>query len=143
MIQQLQQTEPHLRRWTGVEYDQLRKVGFFDGQDVEFTNGEILLRGQHANGTGRLGGTGALQPRPWTKAEYYRLGELGFFMGQKAELLGGEIMVTSPQKHPHFATIDKAGDTLEQVLGPTVWVRLQGPLDLRLVIEPEPDVSVV
>jgi Uma2 family endonuclease len=135
MIQQLQQTEPHERQWTQTEFDRLRQLGFFDGEDVDFVAGEILVRPKNR----------FLQPeqRLWSKDEYYRLGDLGYFMGQKAELLGGAIMVTSPQKSPHFAALDRVADVFRQVLGPAVWVRTQGPLDLGLVIEPEPDVSVV
>jgi Uma2 family endonuclease len=135
MIQQLQITEPHPRRWTQAEFDRLRKLGFFDGQDVELVGGDILLR-QTDRGL-------AAEPRSWSKSEYYRLGELGFFAGEKAELLAGAIMVTSPQNSPHYVALDRVAEVLRLSLGPAVWVRAQGPLDLGLVIEPEPDVSVV
>jgi Uma2 family endonuclease len=60
----------------------------------------------------------------------------------KAELLEGEIVVTSPQKWPHYSELDRVADVFRHVLS-GVWVRTQAPLDLGLVIEPEPDVSVV
>ncbi len=135
MIQQLQRTEPHARQWSREEFDRLQELGFFEGEDVELAEGEVLVR---------LGDCGiGTEPRLWSKEAYYRLGELGFCMGQKAELIAGTIMVTSPQKHPHYAALDRVGSILETVLGPAVWVRTQGPLDLGLVIEPEPDVVVV
>lgn len=81
--------------------------------------------------------------RLWTKDEFYRLGELGFFGGQKAELLKGEIVVTSPQKWPHYSALDRAAEVVYNALGTGVWVRTQAPLDLGLVTEPEPDISVV
>ena len=135
MIQQLQRTEPHTQQWSREEFDHLRQLGFFDGEDVELADGEVVVRhGDRGIGAG---------PRLWSKEEYYRLGDLGFFTGQKAELIAGTIMVTSPQKHPHYAALDRVRRILETVLGPVVWVRTQGPLDLGLAIEPEPDVAVV
>lgn len=81
--------------------------------------------------------------RRWTKEEYYRLGELGFFTAEKAELLEGVIVVTSPQKWPHYLSLDRAAEFLRSAFGTGVWVRQQAPLDLGLVLEPEPDISIV
>lgn len=135
MIQKLQQTDPHPRRWTQAEFEKLQELGFFADQQVALVDGEIVHCGSPRFAEG--------EPRSWSKSEYYRLGDLGFFLDQKAELLAGEIMVTSPQNSPHFAGLDRAAEVFRNRFGSAVWVRVQGPLDLGLVTEPEPDVSVV
>jgi Uma2 family endonuclease len=81
--------------------------------------------------------------RRWTKAEYYRLGELGFFDGQRVELLEGQIVVLSPQKPPHWSTVDRVTKILDRVFGAGFQVRMQGPVDFGQTTEPEPDVCVV
>jgi len=86
-----------------------------------------------------------LEPRTrrWTKAEYYRMAEMGWFHGQRVELIEGEIVVMSPQSPSHFAGVDRAAAVLRTALGTGFWVRMQGPIDLGVYTEPEPDVSVV
>lgn len=81
--------------------------------------------------------------RRWTKEEYYRMGELGWFNGQKAELLEGEVVVTSPQGPLHFSSLERVARVLGVLLPAQYAVRSQGPLDLGLHTEPEPDVAVV
>jgi Uma2 family endonuclease len=83
------------------------------------------------------------RPRLWTKEEYYRMGELGWFNGQKAELLEGEIVVTSPQGPVHYSSLERVARVLSVLLPAQYAVRRQGPLDLGLHTEPEPDVAVV
>jgi Uma2 family endonuclease len=82
-------------------------------------------------------------PRRWTKDEFYQMAELGLFWGQKPELIDGEIMVMSPQKALHYVSTLKTSNVLTELIGPNVHVRMQGPLDLGLHSEPEPDVAVV
>src|SRR5436309_3025187 len=77
--------------------------------------------------------------RRWTKEEFYELAERGFFNGQRAELIEGQIMVQSPQKAEHFTATDRVRDVLAAALGAGFQVRMQGPLDLGLHTEPEPD----
>lgn len=81
--------------------------------------------------------------RRWTKAEYYRMADLGFFRDQRAELIEGEIVVLSPQKFSHNATTDRIAEVLRGAYGSASWVRMQSPIDLGPISEPEPDVSVV
>lgn len=89
--------------------------------------------------------TALVEPRTrcWTKAEFYRLAELGVFTGQRAELLEGEIVVQSPQKAEHFTRTKRVARVLETHFGAGHDVRAQGPLDLGVHTEPEPDVAVV
>jgi Uma2 family endonuclease len=84
-----------------------------------------------------------VQPKRWSKQEYYRLSELGFFQGQRVELIEGRLMVHSPQQSLHAAVVDVVDDVLGRLFGTGYLVRCQLPLDLGLVLEPEPDVVVV
>jgi Uma2 family endonuclease len=84
-----------------------------------------------------------VRQRRFSKREYYRMAELGFFHGQRVELIEGRIMVQSPQKPPHSFRTDRARRILEDCFGTTSCVRMQLPIDLGAVIEPEPDVAVV
>jgi Uma2 family endonuclease len=144
MILHAQQVEPHHKLWTKEEYYRLGDLGFFRGQKVELMEGDIIIQyPEDHKGDGVHYPSDAPHSRLWTKDEYYRLGELGFFDGMKAELLEGEIVVTSPQKWPHYSELDRVAEVLRWALQGGVWVRTQAPLDLGLVIEPEPDVSVV
>ncbi|MEX1098428.1 MAG: Uma2 family endonuclease [Planctomycetales bacterium] len=81
--------------------------------------------------------------RRFTRDEYYRMGELGWFEGQRVQLLDGEIVVMSPQKWRHASTIDRIAELLRSRLGDRFWVRMQLPLNLDDLSEPEPDVSVL
>jgi Uma2 family endonuclease len=86
---------------------------------------------------------GEPQFRLWTKEEYYRLADQGFFSGQRAELIEGVIMVQSPQNAEHFSSTDRVVEVLRMVFGDAYHARMQGPIDLGLHSEPEPDVAVV
>jgi Uma2 family endonuclease len=81
--------------------------------------------------------------RLWTRAEYHQMADLGWFVGQRAELVEGEIVVLSPQKFAHGATTDRVADVLKKLLGDSFWVRMQLPIAIGEISEPEPDVSVV
>jgi Uma2 family endonuclease len=81
--------------------------------------------------------------RQWTRAEYHRMAELGWFEGQRAELVEGEIVVLSPPKFAHAAATDRVSEPLRGLLADAFWVRMQLPIVLTDLSEPEPDVSVV
>lgn len=87
----------------------------------------------------------AADPAPyrWTREHFYQMADLGWFAGQRVELLEGEIMVQSPQKWPHYSTIDRCGEVLRIAFGTGFWVRQQAPITFGVHSEPEPDVSVV
>jgi Uma2 family endonuclease len=71
------------------------------------------------------------------------MADLGWFEGQRAELVEGEIVVLSPRKFAHAATTDRVTEVLRDALGSGFWVRMQLPIVLTDLSEPEPDVSVV
>ena len=84
-----------------------------------------------------------VQRRKFSKDEYYRMAEMGFFNGQRVELIDGEVILTSPQEASHATAVGLVADTLQSVFSEGFIVRVQQPLDLGEVHEPEPDVAVV
>ncbi|MCS3917708.1 Uma2 family endonuclease [Fervidibacter sacchari] len=84
-----------------------------------------------------------VQRRKFSKAEYYRMAEMGFFNGQRVELIDGEVILMSPQEASHATAVGLVADTLQSVFSEGFIVRVQQPLDLGEVHEPEPDVAVV
>ncbi len=84
------------------------------------------------------------QPRLWTREEYYKMAEGGVFQpGEKVELIGGKVITMVPQDSPHYTAIDLAKEELRKIFAAGYVVRVQGPLDLGLISQPEPDVAVV
>jgi Uma2 family endonuclease len=82
--------------------------------------------------------------RLWTREEYYKMAEAGVFQpGERVELIGGRIVAMSPQNSPHFTAIRLVEDALRVLFGAGYDVRVQGPLDLSLSSQPEPDIAVV
>jgi Uma2 family endonuclease len=82
-------------------------------------------------------------PRPLRREEYDELVARGFFDDERLELLEGVIVRMSPQKAPHFYVIQQLTMLLAPRLAGRAVVRVQGPLALSDVSEPEPDVAVV
>jgi Uma2 family endonuclease len=83
------------------------------------------------------------QRRKFSKAEYYRMAEMGFFNGQRVELIDGEVVLMSPQEAGHATAVGLVADALQAVFSEGFTIRVQQPLDLGEVHEPEPDVAVV
>jgi len=81
--------------------------------------------------------------RRWTREEYYQMGDLGFFEGQRVELIEGEVIERAPQKERHAVAINLVQRALEKTFPAGHWVRVQMPLMLGDVNEPEPDIAVV
>jgi Uma2 family endonuclease len=83
------------------------------------------------------------QAHRWTRDEYHRMADAGVFQNQRVELIEGEVFDMAPQNAPHFRAIDKTQEALRSVFpASSNWVRAQGPLNLSIHSEPEPDVSV-
>lgn len=86
----------------------------------------------------------AVQVRQWTREEYDRLIGTGFFQpGERLELIEGEVVEMTPQGSVHAAVTGRAERALQQQFGPNCWVRVQMPLALGDLSEPEPDLAVV
>jgi Uma2 family endonuclease len=83
-------------------------------------------------------------PRLWTREEYYKMAEVGVFQpGDRVELVGGKVITMVPQDSPHYTAIDLTAAELRRIFAIGYVVRIQGPLDLGLISQPEPDVAVV
>src|SRR3954471_14249307 len=81
--------------------------------------------------------------RPLKRSEYDRLIELGVFEDERVELIEGVLVKLSPQEAPHASTVQKLTMLLTARLLKRASVRIQLPLALSEVTEPEPDVAVV
>lgn len=83
--------------------------------------------------------------RHWTREEYHRMAELGLIgPEERLELIEGEIVQKmTPQKSPHATAIRLVEEALRRAFGAGFDVRVQLPLALSPLSEPEPDVAVV
>lgn len=63
--------------------------------------------------------------------------------GDRVELLEGEIVEMSPEKSRHAAAVDLTAETLRRAFADGFTIRVQHPLALSEISEPEPDVAVV
>jgi Uma2 family endonuclease len=82
--------------------------------------------------------------RRWTRQDYDRMIDVGLFPpGTRAELLDGVVLEMSPQNSPHATAVCLVEEALRQVFRQGYHVRVQLPLALDPLSEPEPDVAVV
>jgi Uma2 family endonuclease len=80
----------------------------------------------------------------FTVEEYERMGETGLFAdGQRLELLGGEIIEMAPIGSPHAGTVDRLTRLFVVAVGDRAVVRVQNPVRLSDLSEPQPDVSLL
>jgi Uma2 family endonuclease len=63
--------------------------------------------------------------------------------GDRVQLIEGEIVETAPQGPRHFTAVSLVEQALRRVFDKNHVVRVQGPLALGALSEPEPDVAVV
>jgi Uma2 family endonuclease len=85
-----------------------------------------------------------VRPRPWTRQEFHRAAEMGLFgPEERLELLDGEIIQKMTQGGLHVFAVKRADRLLTQAFGPDFHTRVQAPLVLNDLSEPEPDVVVV
>jgi Uma2 family endonuclease len=84
------------------------------------------------------------RPRRWTIEEYYRMAEAGILgPEERTELIDGEILVMSPQHAPHATAVGLADDLVRDIFRDGYVVRVQFPIDVPEVSNPEPDIAVV
>ena len=82
--------------------------------------------------------------RLWTWEEYYKIAEAGVLRpGEHVELIGGRIVTMSPQNNPHANGLLLVYEELRRIFSSGYVVRMQLPLNLSLVSQPEPDLAVV
>ncbi|MBI3392732.1 MAG: Uma2 family endonuclease [Nitrospirae bacterium] len=88
--------------------------------------------------------TATVQTRRFSRKEYDRMVEAGIFgPGERLELVEGEIVRMTPQGSVHATGIQLAQETLGTLFRAGFLVRVQMPLALGSVSEPEPDIAVV
>ncbi len=85
-----------------------------------------------------------MKTRRWTRVEYERLVEHGF-LGRRdpIELLDGLMVVREPQGNVHGSAVAAAYAFVRRAFARTYHVRVQLPVALDSMSEPEPDLAVV
>lgn len=79
-----------------------------------------------------------------TAAEYHRMAAAGILAADEhVELLAGHIIQKMPKGPAHSAFCKRLEKLLERALGETILVRLQDPIQLDPLSEPEPDIAIV
>ena len=80
----------------------------------------------------------------FTVDEYYAMGRVGILAEtDRVELIEGEIIEMSPVGSRHQATVDALTQLLITASADRAIVRVQGPLRLADITEPEPDVQLL
>jgi Uma2 family endonuclease len=84
------------------------------------------------------------KPKNWTREEYDKMIAVGLFAPEeKLELLEGEILQMTPQGSRHATAILLIHETLMPAFSAGHVVRIQMPLALDELSEPEPDIAIV
>lgn len=89
--------------------------------------------------------TTAIEPRLllWTKDEYYKMAEIGFFDGKRVELIGGKVLEMTPMLSGNATATMLVAEALRRVFYTHHFLRVQLPLSVSEISDPEPDVAVV
>lgn len=86
----------------------------------------------------------AVQVRRWTRQEYDAVVRAGIFPpGDRVELIDGEVLAMTPQGSVHATAVRLVEEALRVAFGAGHDIRVQMPLALDTMSEPEPDVVVV
>ncbi|MEM6361026.1 MAG: Uma2 family endonuclease [Bacteroidota bacterium] len=76
--------------------------------------------------------------------EYHVMAEAGILTSEdKVELIQGEILEMSPIGTKHAAIVDKLTNLLVKIVSNTAIIRVQNPVYINDLNEPEPDISVL
>jgi Uma2 family endonuclease len=76
--------------------------------------------------------------------EYYQMAEVGILSkDDRVELIEGEIIKMSPINPPHASCVDRLNSFLNQRLMERAIVRIQNPIRLHDLSEPEPDIALL
>jgi Uma2 family endonuclease len=82
--------------------------------------------------------------RLFTVDEYHRMAESGILdEDDRVELIGGEIIRMSPTGSRHAASVSRLNRIFNKRLGNEAIVRVQDPILLSDLTEPEPDVALL
>ena len=76
--------------------------------------------------------------------EYYRMAEVGILTEHdQVELIHGEIIKKSPIGSKHAAVVDRINNLLKMHLSDQLIIRVQNPVKINDLNEPEPDISLL
>lgn len=79
----------------------------------------------------------------WTVADFYRMGEVGLFApDERIELIEGELIDMPPIGSRHANQVDILARLLMRALPDSARMRVQNPVRLSDVSEPQPDIVV-
>ena len=77
-------------------------------------------------------------------SQYHQMSEAGILSeNDKVELINGEIIEMSPIGRRHAACVDRINRLFSNILGIKVIVRVQNPIILNNLSEPEPDIALL
>jgi Uma2 family endonuclease len=84
------------------------------------------------------------RPRRFTVGEYYRMAEVGILAaGERVELIEGEIVTMAAIGSRHAAVVTRLNSFFIRELGERALIRVQNPVRLTDLSEPEPDVALL
>lgn len=76
--------------------------------------------------------------------EYYRMAEAGILTeNDRVELIHGEIIEMSPIGKKHASMVDRLNNTISTIVRSTAIIRVQGPIRVNDLNEPEPDLTIL
>jgi len=79
-----------------------------------------------------------------TAEDYHRMGEIGVLAADaRTELIEGEILDMAPIGSRHASVVDRLTGLLGRAVGEKAIVRVQGPVRLGDLSEPEPDLALL
>jgi Uma2 family endonuclease len=85
----------------------------------------------------------AVDVHRWTRQEYERMAGAGFFPPEaRVELVEGVVYDMAPQSGAHTTGVHLMGEALRPLF-PSCYLRVQSPLSLGGLSEPEPDLAIV
>ncbi|MDP9436953.1 MAG: Uma2 family endonuclease [Actinomycetota bacterium] len=83
-------------------------------------------------------------PHRFTVDEYHRMAETGLLAPDaRVELIEGEVIDVPPIGPPHASVVDRLTRLLVLGLAESAIVRVQGPVRLSDISEPQPDLTVL
>ena len=84
------------------------------------------------------------KPHQWTRSEYVKMFDAGVFEPEdRLELIEGKILAISPQNCLHATEVTLVQETLSDIFRSSSTIRVQLPMDVNEISQPEPDIAVV
>jgi Uma2 family endonuclease len=125
-------SQPHVKRWTKQEYNELVEKGFLRGQRTFLYRGELVDKS----------GDGVLEPKRWSKKEFIGNVERGFLSKQRVILFRGELIEMPAIGALHALAQKKLTIWMVQKFQGEFEVRTQNPFEAYDETMPQPDGAV-